>query len=187
MEDPNLADARDAGKRHSSQSPEPKDSSGRPHCGQPISGAITSDTPVGASEDDAGSYGRDAMAPKSVSAEASDGDSDIGFANWRLSYENAVEPVRFSQLRTRLLKRKMQEELYDPISKKMKPASQVSLEMSSFSTEVAGRYMSVVHNEVFRVAGRSGLINPADFDVGSDGVVGLSKHALKKVYPDDKS
>ncbi|VTT70336.1 unnamed protein product [Fusarium fujikuroi] len=53
--------------------------------------------------------------------------------------------------------------------------------------DVAGRYMSVVHNEVFRVAGRAGLINPADFDVGSDGVIGLSKHALKKVYSDDKS
>ncbi|KAG9506072.1 hypothetical protein J7337_003048 [Fusarium musae] len=84
------------------------------------------------------------------------------------------------------LKRKMQEELYDPISK-MKSASEVSLEMGSFSTEVAGRYMSVVHNEVFRIAGRAGLINPADFDVGSDGVVGLLKHALEKVYPDDKS
>ncbi|KAF5714764.1 hypothetical protein FGLOB1_3326 [Fusarium globosum] len=85
------------------------------------------------------------------------------------------------------LKRKMQEELYNPVSKKMKPASQVTLEMGSFSPEVAGRYLSVVHNEVFRVAGRAGLINPADFDVGSDGVIGLSKHALKKVYLDDKS
>ncbi|SCV26676.1 uncharacterized protein FFB14_01181 [Fusarium fujikuroi] len=85
------------------------------------------------------------------------------------------------------LKRKMQEELYNPISKKMKPASQVTLEMGSFSPEVAGRYLSVVHNEVFRVAGRAGLINPADFDVGSDGVIGLSKHALKKVYSDGKS
>ncbi|KAG4276762.1 hypothetical protein FPRO04_01260 [Fusarium proliferatum] len=85
------------------------------------------------------------------------------------------------------LKRKMQGELYNPISKKMKPASQVTLEMGSFSPEVAGRYLSVVHNEVFRVAGRAGLINPADFDVGSDGVIGLSKHALKKVYSDDKS
>ncbi|RBR18015.1 hypothetical protein FVER53590_29623 [Fusarium verticillioides] len=85
------------------------------------------------------------------------------------------------------LKRKMQEELYDPISKKMKSASEVSLEMGSFSMEVAGRYMSVVHNELFRIAGRAGLINPADLDVGSDGVVGLSKHALEKVYPDDKS
>ncbi|KAI1026277.1 hypothetical protein LB504_011351 [Fusarium proliferatum] len=85
------------------------------------------------------------------------------------------------------LKRKMQEELYHPISKKMKPASQVTLEIGSFSPEVAGRYMSIVHNEVFRVAGRAGLINPVDFDVGSDGVIGLSKHALKKVYSEGKS
>ncbi|KAF5247438.1 hypothetical protein FANTH_6385 [Fusarium anthophilum] len=85
------------------------------------------------------------------------------------------------------LKRKMQEELYDPISKKIKPASEVNLEMGSFTTEVAARYMSVIHNEGFRMAGRAGLINPADFDVGSDGVVGLSKRALKKVYPDDRS
>ncbi|KAF5631178.1 hypothetical protein F52700_6882 [Fusarium sp. NRRL 52700] len=81
------------------------------------------------------------------------------------------------------LKRKMQEDLYDPISKKMRPESEVGLEMGAFSTEVAGRHMSVVHNEVFRMVGRAGLINLADFDVGSDGVVGLSKHALKKVYP----
>ncbi|VTT65597.1 unnamed protein product [Fusarium fujikuroi] len=78
------------------------------------------------------------------------------------------------------LKRKVQEE-------QIKPVSRISLEICTSPPDVAGRYMSVVHNEVFRVAGRAGLINPADFDVGSDGVIGLSKHALKKVYSDDKS
>ncbi|KAF9768461.1 hypothetical protein IL306_014217 [Fusarium sp. DS 682] len=85
------------------------------------------------------------------------------------------------------LKRKMQEEIYDPISKKMKPASQISLQMGSFSAEEAGRYMSVVHNEVFRVAGRARLINPIDFDVGSDGAISLSEHALRTVYSQDES
>ncbi|KAF5564359.1 hypothetical protein FPHYL_4783 [Fusarium phyllophilum] len=162
-------------------------------------GTTNADAPIEASSPNTI---RDAMTPKPISAEPSDGDSDLEESS-SVSLEEVVlnleEKIRQleSQLRERSeassvlttpyasLKRKMQEELYDPISKKMKPASQVSLEMSSFSTEVAGRYMSVVHNEVFRMAGRSGLINPADFDVGSDGVVGLSKHALKKVYPDD--
>ncbi|KAF4959822.1 hypothetical protein FGADI_1325 [Fusarium gaditjirri] len=119
---------------------------------------------------------RGAMTPKPGSA---DGNVDLEGPS---SVSSSVLTTPYASL-----KRKMQEELYDPISKKMKPASQVSLEMDSFSTEVAGRYLSVVHNEVFRMAGRAGLTNPADFDVGSDGVVGLSKHALKKVYPDNKS
>ncbi|KAH7266808.1 uncharacterized protein BKA55DRAFT_684087 [Fusarium redolens] len=99
----------------------------------------------------------------------------------------SVEPNSVLTTPYSSLKRKMQEELYDPISKKMKSASKVSLEMGSFSVEVAGRYMSVVHNEVFRIAGRAGLINPADFDVGSDGVIGLSEHALQKVYSRDEA
>ncbi|KAF4338539.1 hypothetical protein FBEOM_7578 [Fusarium beomiforme] len=62
------------------------------------------------------------------------------------------------------LKHKMKEEIYDHISKKMKPYSQV-----------------------FRVAGRAGLVNPIDFDVEPDGTISLSKQALKKVYPNDNS
>ncbi|PNP74070.1 hypothetical protein FNYG_12586 [Fusarium nygamai] len=141
------------------------------------------------------------MTPKHVSSNGDsdlEGSSSVSLEDVVLELEEKIHELE-CQLRERCetssvlttpyasLKRKMQEELYDPVSKKMKSASEVSLEMGSFSTEVAGRYMSVVHNEVFRMAGRSGLINQADFDVGSDGVVGLSKHALKKVYPDDKS
>ncbi|KNA96269.1 hypothetical protein FOXG_18125 [Fusarium oxysporum f. sp. lycopersici 4287] len=235
MEDPNLTEAPGAAQCPSSQSAELKDSSGRPHCGQPIAGATPLGTPVGASEDDAESPGstplpssafkmaegsttnsgasiepsspstiRGVMTPKPGSADISDGNADLEGSS-SVSHEEAVlnleDKIRQfeSQLRERnesssvltvpypSLKRKMQDELYDPVSKKMKPASQVSPEMGSLSTEVAGRYMSFIHNEVFRIAGRSGLINPADFDVGSDGVIGLSKHALKRVYSDDKS
>ncbi|KAI8414687.1 hypothetical protein FOFC_04304, partial [Fusarium oxysporum] len=235
MEDPNLTEAPGAAQCPSSQSAELKDSSGRPHCGQPIAGATPLGTPVGASEDDAESPGstplpssafkmaegsttnsgasiepsspstiRGVMTPKPGSADISDGNADLEGSS-SVSHEEAVlnleDKLRQfeSQLRERnesssvltvpypSLKRKMQDELYDPVSKKMKPASQVSPEMGSLSTEVAGRYMSFIHNEVFRIAGRSGLINPADFDVGSDGVIGLSKHALKRVYSDDKS
>ncbi|KAM5514130.1 hypothetical protein FOXYSP1_05097 [Fusarium oxysporum f. sp. phaseoli] len=244
MEDPNLTEAPGAAQCPSSQSAELKDSSGRPHCGQPIAGATPLGTPVGASEDDAESPGstplpssafkmaghqfpdapqegsttnsgasiepsspstiRGVMTPKPGSADISDGNADFEGPS-SVSHEEAVlnleDKLRQfeSQLRERnesssvltvpypSLKREMQDELYDPVSKKMKPASQVSPEMGSLSTEVAGRYMSFIHNEVFRIAGRSGLINPADFDVGSDGVIGLSKHALKRVYSDDKS
>ncbi|KAF5712863.1 hypothetical protein FMUND_8141 [Fusarium mundagurra] len=173
-----------------------------PPAHEPQEGSTTNaDAPIEASSPN---ISRDAMTPRPVSAEVSDGDSDLEGSS-SVSLEDVVlnleEKIRQleSQLRERSgsssvlttpyasLKRKMQDELYDPVSKRMKPASQVSLEMGSFTTEVAGRYLSVVHNEVFRMAGRSGFINPADFDVGSDGVVGLSKHALKKVYPDDKS
>uniref|UniRef100_A0A0D2XCB4 Transcription factor domain-containing protein n=1 Tax=Fusarium oxysporum (strain Fo5176) TaxID=660025 RepID=A0A0D2XCB4_FUSOF len=57
MEDPNLTEAPGAAQCPSSQSAELKDSSGRPHCGQPIAGATPLGTPVGASEDDAESPG----------------------------------------------------------------------------------------------------------------------------------
>ncbi|KAF5547323.1 hypothetical protein FMEXI_5232 [Fusarium mexicanum] len=147
---------------------------------------------------------RDATTPMPVSTDVSDDNSDLeGSSSTSLEEVVLNLEAKIHELETQLrersgissvlttpyasLKRKMQEELYDPISKKIKPASEVNLEMGSFTTEVAGRYMSVVHNEVFRMAGRAGLINPADFDVGSDGVVGLSKRALKKVYPEDRS
>ncbi|KAL9571672.1 hypothetical protein ACKAV7_004314 [Fusarium commune] len=206
MEDPNLTEAPGDAQCPSSQSAELKDSSGRPHCDQPIAGATPLGTSVGASEDDAESPGSIPV-PSSAFKMAADisygnahleGSSSVSHEEVMLNLEDKIRQLE-SQLRERnesssvltvpysSLKRKMQAELYDPISKKMKPASQVSLEMGSFSTEVAGRYMSVVHNKVFRIAGRSGLINPADFDVGSDGAIGLSKHALKKVYSDDKS
>ncbi|KAK7594408.1 hypothetical protein V3481_005428 [Fusarium oxysporum f. sp. vasinfectum] len=147
---------------------------------------------------------RGVMTPKPGSADTSDGNANLEGSS-SVSHEEAVlnieDKIRQfeSQLRERndsssvltvpypSLKRKVQDELYDPVSKKMKPASQVSPEMGSLSTEAAGRYMSFIHNEVFRIAGRSGVINPADFDVGSDGFIGLSKHALKRVYSDDKS
>ncbi|TXC09944.1 hypothetical protein FocTR4_00004877 [Fusarium oxysporum f. sp. cubense] len=57
MEDPNLTEAPGAAQCPSSQSAELKDSSGRPHCDQPIAGATPLGTPVGASEDDAESPG----------------------------------------------------------------------------------------------------------------------------------
>ncbi|SCO83911.1 uncharacterized protein FRV6_08038 [Fusarium oxysporum] len=205
MEDPNLTEAPGAAQCPSSQSAELKDPSGRPHCDQPIVGATPLATPVVASEDDAESPGSTPLPSSAFKmADISDGNADLEGSS-SVSHEEAVlnleDKIRQfeSQLRERnesssvltvpypSLKRKMQDESYDPVSKKMKPASQVSLEMGSLSTEVAGRYMSVIHNEVFRISGRSGLINPADFDVGPDGVIGLSKHALKRVYSDDKS
>ncbi|EMT65076.1 hypothetical protein FOC4_g10011051 [Fusarium odoratissimum] len=106
------------------------------------------------------------MTPKPGSADISDGNADLGGSS-SVSHEEAVlnleDKIRQfeSQLRERnesssvltvpypSLKRKMPDELYDPVSKKMKPASQVSPEMGSLSTEVAGRYMSFIHNEVF--------------------------------------
>ncbi|EWY99388.1 hypothetical protein FOYG_03440 [Fusarium oxysporum NRRL 32931] len=187
MEDPNLTEAPGAAQCPSSQSAELKDSSGRPHCGQPIAGATPLGTPVGASEDDAESPGftplpssafkmaegsttnsgasiepsspstiRGVMTPKPGSADISDGNADLEGSS-SVSHEEAVlnleDKLRQfeSQLRERnesssvltvpypSLKRKMQDELYDPVSKKMKPASQVSPEMGSLSTEVAGR------------------------------------------------
>ncbi|KAI3575335.1 hypothetical protein IWW34DRAFT_792314 [Fusarium oxysporum f. sp. albedinis] len=187
MEDPNLTEAPGAAQCPSSQSAELKDSSGRPHCGQPIAGATPLGTPVGASEDDAESPGstpppssafkmaegsttnsgasiepsspstiRGVMTPKPGSADISDGNADLEGSS-SVSHEEAVlnleDKLRQfeSQLRERnesssvltvpypSLKHKMQDELYDPVSKKMKPASQVSPEMGSLSTEVAGR------------------------------------------------
>ncbi|RKK98624.1 hypothetical protein BFJ71_g6633 [Fusarium oxysporum] len=187
MEDPNLTEAPGAAQCPSSQSVELKDSSGRPHCGQPIAGATPLGTPVGASENDAESPGstplpssafkmaegsttnsgasiepsspstiRGVMTPKPGSADISDGNADLEGSS-SVSHEEAVlnleDKLRQfeSQLRERnepssvltvpypSLKRKMQDELYDPVSKKMKPASQVSPEMGSLSTEVAGR------------------------------------------------
>lgn len=96
------------------------------------------------------------MTPKPGSADISDGNADLEGSS-SVSHEEAVlnleDKIRQfeSQLRERnesssvltvpypSLKRKMQDELYDPVSKKMKPASQVSPEMGSLSTEVAGR------------------------------------------------
>ncbi|KAF5628177.1 uncharacterized protein FTJAE_8929 [Fusarium tjaetaba] len=95
------------------------------------------------------------MTPKPVPSDGDlEGSSSVSLENVVLDLEEKIRGLE-CQLRERCeassvlttpyasLKRKMQEELYDPISKKMKSASEVSLEMGSFSTEVAGRCVRV--------------------------------------------
>ncbi|KAF5631448.1 hypothetical protein F52700_6851 [Fusarium sp. NRRL 52700] len=43
------------------------------------------------------------------------------------------------------------------------------------------KYMALLHNEVLHVACKASLGNPMDFDVRSDGIVSLSKTALRKI------
>ncbi|KAI7768566.1 hypothetical protein LZL87_000113 [Fusarium oxysporum] len=204
MEDPNLTEAPGDAQCPSSQSAELKDSSGRPHCDQPIAGATPLSTSVGASEDDTESPGsipvpsstfkmaegsttnagasiepsspstiRGVMTPKPGSADISygnahlEGSSSVSHEEVVLNLEDMIRQLE-SQLRERnesssvltvpysSLKRKMQAELYDPISKK---------DETSVSSQPG--------NGLILDGGRSGLINPADFDVGSDGAIGL--------------
>lgn len=45
----------------------------------------------------------------------------------------------------------------------------------------------MVNTEVFRLAGRAGLINPSHFDVKKDGIVSLTEIALRKVNAAEKA
>ncbi|KAF4446396.1 hypothetical protein F53441_9964 [Fusarium austroafricanum] len=80
----------------------------------------------------------------------------------------------------------MQDEHYNGNTKNMKSAPEINMQLESLSPRNAQEYLGVVHDDVFRIAGKGGLINPADLDVSSNGLIGLTKSALCKVYLKDK-
>ncbi|KLP08158.1 uncharacterized protein Y057_11701 [Fusarium fujikuroi] len=67
------------------------------------------------------------------------------------------------------------------LTKKMKSSSEIDLNMDSLSGKDKEKYMVLLHNEVLHVACKANLANPMDFDVRSDGIISLSKTALRKI------
>ncbi|QGI92661.1 hypothetical protein CEK26_005730 [Fusarium fujikuroi] len=106
-----------------------------------------------------------------------------------LDGRNGVVPGRTVQnevnngttLSRHILKRKMSMDLYNPVTKKMKSSSEIDLNMDSLSGKDKEKYMVLLHNEVLHVACKANLANPMDFDVRSDGIISLSKTALRKI------
>jgi hypothetical protein len=92
--------------------------------------------------------------------------------------DNAVPTGEVSNLDRAGLKRKMEADLYEP-NKKMRHS--LDIDLSKLSKQSAAEYTRMVNTEVFRVAGRAGLINPVHFNVKKNGIVSLTDIALRNV------
>ncbi|KAH7241732.1 hypothetical protein BKA59DRAFT_556723 [Fusarium tricinctum] len=107
-------------------------------------------------------------------------------AHFAKSFRETVDDAEpTGETSTRMdLKRKMEIDLYEP-NKKMRHS--IDIDLSQLSRQSAAEYTRMVNTDVFRLAGRAGLISPFHFDVKKDGIVSLTDIALRKVNIAEKA
>lgn len=101
--------------------------------------------------------------------------------NLRVSGEDLLN--KLNEMSRSSLKRKVEHDLFHDSgsNKRMRPSTEV--DYSSFedpSLKGITQYNSITHNEVLRIAGTGGLINPMHFDVTKTGTIALTKLGLER-------
>lgn len=108
-------------------------------------------------------------------SEASDG----------LDFKDTGEELlnKFNEMSRSSLKRKVEQDFFhgSGSNKKMRPSTEVNhSSLDDLSLRGISQYTSIASNEVLRIAGTGGLINPMHFDVTKTGAIALTKLGLER-------
>lgn len=90
---------------------------------------------------------------------------------------------KFNEMSRSSLKRKVEQDFFhgSESNKKMRPSTEVNhSSLDDPSPKGISQYTSIASNEVLRIAGTGGLINPMHFDVAKTGAIALTKLGLER-------